>query len=68
MAKCIPFEVVLNDYLKTPERTISYLKSTFEENNPDLFQAALQDVITAQGESLISLSPLSKLVENLQNF
>lgn len=66
MPKSVPFEAVLNDYLKTPERAMSYLKSAFEENDPELFQAALQDVIRVQGKSLISLPPLPKLVESLQ--
>lgn len=66
MPKSVPFEAVLNNYLKTPERAMSYLKSVFEENDPELFQAALQDVIMVQGKSLISLPPLSKLVESLQ--
>ncbi len=66
MTKSVPFEVVLNDYLKTPERAMSYLKSAFEENDSELFQAALQDVIAVQGKSLISLPTLPKLVESLQ--
>jgi hypothetical protein len=66
MPKSVPFEAVLNNYLKTPDRAMSYLKSAFEENDPELFQAALQDVIMVQGKSLISLPPLPKLVESLQ--
>jgi hypothetical protein len=66
MPKSVPFEVVLNDYLKTPERAMSYLKSAFEENDPELFQAALADVIAVQEKILISLPTLPKLVESLQ--
>jgi hypothetical protein len=66
MPKSVPFEVVLNDYLKTPERAMSYLKSAFEENDPELFQAALEDVIAVQEKALISLPTLPKLVESLQ--
>jgi hypothetical protein len=66
MAKSVPFEVVLNDYLKTPERAMSYLKSAFDENDSELFQAALKDVIVAQGKSLISLPVLPRLVASLQ--
>ncbi len=66
MPKSVPFEAVLNNYLQTPERAMSYLESAFEENDPELFQAALQDVIMVQGKSVISLPPLPKLVESLQ--
>lgn len=66
MPKSVPFEVVLTDYLKTPERAMSYLKSAFEENDPELFQAALEDVIAVQEKNLISLPTLPKLVESLQ--
>ena len=66
MPKSVPFEVVLNDYLKTPERAMSYLKSAFEENDPELFQAALEDVMAVQEKSMISLPILPKLVESLQ--
>jgi DNA-binding phage protein len=66
MPKSVPLEVVLNDYLKTPERAMSYLKSAFEENDPELFQAALEDVISVQEKALISLPTLPKLVESLQ--
>ncbi len=66
MPKSVPFEVVLNDYLKTPERSMSYLKSAFEENDPELFQAALEDVISVHEKRMISLPTLPKLVESLQ--
>ncbi len=66
MPKSVPFEVVLNDYLKTPERAMSYLKSAFEENDPELFQAALEDVIAVQKKRMIPLPTLPKLVESLQ--
>ena len=66
MPKSVPFEVVLNDYLKTPERAMSYLKSAFEENDPELFQAALEDVIAVHEKNLLSLPMLPKLVASLQ--
>ena len=66
MPRSIPFEVVLNDYLRNPERAMSYLKSAFEENDPELFQAALQDVISVQKIALFSVPTLPKLVESLQ--
>ena len=63
MPRSVPFEQVLNEHLKAPERAMSYLKSAFEENDPELFQAALQDVISAQGQAMPALP---KLVESLQ--
>jgi hypothetical protein len=66
MPKSAPFELVLENDLKSPEKAMSYLKSAFEENDPELFQAALQDVINAQGKVLAAVPTLPKLVASLQ--
>jgi hypothetical protein len=66
MPKSVAFEIVLNEQLQVPERAMSYLKSAFEENDPELFQAALQDVISAQRPMLPPMPVLPQLVESLQ--
>jgi hypothetical protein len=66
MPKSVPFEIVPNEHLQAHERAMSYLKSAFEENDPELFQAALQDVISVQKPMLPPMPMLPKLVESLQ--
>ncbi|NJK30060.1 MAG: hypothetical protein HC851_07155 [Acaryochloris sp. RU_4_1] len=66
MAKSVPFERVLNNHLQDPERAMSYLKSALEEDDPQLFNAALQDVIQAQSQPLTVMPTIPKLIESLQ--
>lgn len=66
MPKSVPFEQVLDRYLQDPEKAMSYLKSALEEDDPILFQAALQDVLRVQKESIVLTDTLPKLVNSLQ--
>ncbi|MCY7285835.1 MAG: transcriptional regulator [Cyanobacteria bacterium CAN_BIN43] len=69
MAKSVPFGIVLNNYLKDPERAISYLQSALEENDPDLFRLALRDVAEVQGvleNPSSNLPELSELIASLR--
>jgi hypothetical protein len=69
MAKSVPFGVVLNSYLKDPERALSYLQSALEENDPDLFRLALRDVAAVQGvldNPASNLPELSELIASLR--
>jgi DNA-binding phage protein len=66
MPKSVPFEQVLNNYLQDPKKAMSYLKSALEENDPELFQAALQDVINLNKEAIAMTSIIPKLAASLQ--
>jgi DNA-binding phage protein len=66
MPKSVPFEQVLDRYLQDPEKAMSYLKSALEEDDPILFQAALQDVLRVQKEAIVLTDTLPKLVSSLQ--
>jgi hypothetical protein len=66
MPKSVPFEQVLNNHLQDSERAMSYLKSALEENDPQLFNTALQDVIKAQNQPPTSTATIPKLIESLQ--
>ncbi len=69
MTRSVPFSAVLNDYLKNPEKAITYLQSALEEGDPELFLATLRDVASAQGvlsTPAAGLPELSKLVESLR--
>ena len=69
MAKSVPFESVLISYLTDPVKAMSYLQSALEENDPDLFLAALRDVAEVQGvisSQASSLPKLSEVVESLR--
>jgi DNA-binding phage protein len=49
MTKSVPFSMVLNNYLKDPQKALSYLQSASEENDPALFLTALRDVMRVYG-------------------
>jgi DNA-binding phage protein len=66
MPKSVPFQQVLSSYLQAPEKAMSYLKSALEEEDPQLFQAALQDVLQVHGEAIALNAMLPKLVDSLQ--
>jgi DNA-binding phage protein len=66
MPKSVPFEQVLNNYLKDPEKAMSYLKSALEENDPELFQAALQDVMNVHQAGMAMTLTLPRLVDSLK--
>jgi DNA-binding phage protein len=67
MVKSIPFSTVLNNYLKDPQKAVSYLQSALEENDPVLFLAALRDVAQVQGvASEAGSSQLPELLESLR--
>jgi DNA-binding phage protein len=58
MTNNVPFKTFLNEYLQDSETAISYLKSALEENDPELFNAALKSVVDAQKGTPIALSQL----------
>jgi hypothetical protein len=66
MPKSIPFAIVLQEQLKDPEQFLVDLKTAFLENDPELFDVALQDGINAQGHNIILRPVLNKLAESLQ--
>jgi cation transport regulator ChaC len=66
MPKSVPFSMVLSNYLQDPEKAMSYLRSALEENDPVLFEAVIQDVIKAQGQSGRLMPFLTKLADSLQ--
>jgi predicted metal-dependent phosphotriesterase family hydrolase len=66
MPKSVPFEQVLSNYLKDPEKAMSYLKSALEENDPELFQAALQDVMNVHQAGMPMTLTLPRLVDSLK--
>jgi hypothetical protein len=66
MPKSVPFEQVLSQYLQDPERAMSYLQNALAEDDPILFQAALQDVIDVRQTTIDMTSTLPKLVDSLK--
>ncbi len=69
MTSSVPFSVVLNDYLKDPEKAIAYLQNAWDEGDTELFLATLRDVALAQGAvsmPTVGLPELSRLVESLR--
>ncbi|MGI0495504.1 DNA-binding protein [Alkalinema pantanalense CENA528] len=69
MTRSVPFSVILNDYLKDPDRALSYLQDALEEGDLELFLETLRDVAVAQGvvsNSIEQLPELSQLVEGFR--
>jgi DNA-binding phage protein len=67
MPKSVPFQQVLSSYLQDPEKAMSYLKSALEEEDPQLFQVALQDVLQVHGEAIALTTTLPKLVDTIRH-
>ncbi|MEB3337023.1 MAG: hypothetical protein VKJ46_06145 [Leptolyngbyaceae bacterium] len=69
MVRSVTFGVVLKDYLRDAQKAMAYLQSALEENDPQLFLAALRDVAEVQGvlaAPASSMPELSKLLESLR--